>query len=123
MKDGIHPKYNEIKATCSCGSVINIRSTLSKDLNLDVSAAEADPTYNKANKVGKPQYEALARKMVASVQTEKLESIPVDNESHSTTRRRKCGPQNGREGEEENKNVKREDSRESQMRIRERRES
>ncbi|MFB0911908.1 MAG: 50S ribosomal protein L31 [Glaciecola sp.] len=36
MKDGIHPKYNEIKATCSCGSVINIRSTLSKDLNLDV---------------------------------------------------------------------------------------
>ncbi|MFT7261522.1 MAG: large subunit ribosomal protein L31 [Glaciecola sp.] len=36
MKDGIHPKYNEIKATCSCGSVINIRSTLSKDINLDV---------------------------------------------------------------------------------------
>jgi len=36
MKDGIHPKYNEIKATCSCGSVINIRSTLDKDINLDV---------------------------------------------------------------------------------------
>ncbi|MFQ3206563.1 MAG: large subunit ribosomal protein L31 [Glaciecola sp.] len=36
MKDGIHPKYNEIKATCSCGSVINIRSTLAKDINLDV---------------------------------------------------------------------------------------
>jgi len=36
MKDGIHPKYNEIKATCSCGSVIDIRSTLSKDINLDV---------------------------------------------------------------------------------------
>ncbi len=49
-----------------------------KDFNLDTAAAEADPTYNKANKVGKPQYEALARKMVASVQTEKLESIPAE---------------------------------------------
>lgn len=36
MKDGIHPKYNEIKATCSCGNVMNIRSTLDKDINLDV---------------------------------------------------------------------------------------
>lgn len=36
MKDGIHPKYNEIKATCSCGNVMDIRSTLDKDINLDV---------------------------------------------------------------------------------------
>lgn len=36
MKDGIHPKYNEIKATCSCGNIMNIRSTLDKDINLDV---------------------------------------------------------------------------------------
>jgi large subunit ribosomal protein L31 len=39
MKDGIHPKYNEIKATCSCGNVLNIRSTLGKDINLDVCSA------------------------------------------------------------------------------------
>lgn len=39
MKDGIHPEYNEVKATCSCGNVLNIRSTLNKDLNLDVCSA------------------------------------------------------------------------------------
>jgi large subunit ribosomal protein L31 len=39
MKDGIHPKYNEIKATCSCGNIMNIRSTLDKDINLDVCSS------------------------------------------------------------------------------------
>ena len=39
MKDGIHPKYNEIKATCSCGNVMDIRSTLDKDINLDVCSS------------------------------------------------------------------------------------
>lgn len=36
MKQGIHPKYVDIKATCSCGNVIETRSTLGKDINLDV---------------------------------------------------------------------------------------
>lgn len=39
MRDGIHPQYNEIKATCSCGNILNIRSTLNKDLNLDVCSS------------------------------------------------------------------------------------
>jgi large subunit ribosomal protein L31 len=39
MKEGIHPQYNEIKATCSCGNVLNIRSTLKNDINLDVCSA------------------------------------------------------------------------------------
>lgn len=39
MKQDIHPKYAEITATCSCGNVIKIRSTLGKDLNLDVCSA------------------------------------------------------------------------------------
>jgi large subunit ribosomal protein L31 len=39
MKDGIHPQYNEITATCSCGNVMNIRSTLGKDINLDVCSS------------------------------------------------------------------------------------
>ena len=34
-----HPKYNEIKATCSCGNVMDIRSTLDKDINLDVCSS------------------------------------------------------------------------------------
>ena len=39
MKDGIHPEYAEMTATCSCGNVMNIRSTLGKDINLDVCSA------------------------------------------------------------------------------------
>ncbi len=39
MKQGIHPAYNEITATCSCGNKMTIRSTLDKDLNLDVCSA------------------------------------------------------------------------------------
>jgi large subunit ribosomal protein L31 len=39
MKDGIHPKYNAIKATCSCGNVIETHSTLNKDIYLDVCSA------------------------------------------------------------------------------------
>ena len=36
MKKGIHPEYVEINATCSCGNVIKTRSTLAKDISLDV---------------------------------------------------------------------------------------
>jgi large subunit ribosomal protein L31 len=36
MKAGIHPKYEVIKATCSCGNIMEVRSTLGKDINLDV---------------------------------------------------------------------------------------
>ena len=39
MKEGIHPKYEEVTATCSCGNVIKVRSTLGKDINLDVCSA------------------------------------------------------------------------------------
>ncbi|MFC6441285.1 50S ribosomal protein L31 [Bowmanella sp. JS7-9] len=39
MKKDIHPAYNEITAACSCGNTMKIRSTLSKDLNLDVCSA------------------------------------------------------------------------------------
>lgn len=39
MKQGIHPKYEEVTATCSCGNVIKVRSTLGKDINLDVCSA------------------------------------------------------------------------------------
>jgi large subunit ribosomal protein L31 len=39
MKQDIHPDYNEITATCSCGNVIKVRSTMGKDINLDVCSA------------------------------------------------------------------------------------
>ncbi|URJ33235.1 50S ribosomal protein L31 [Candidatus Blochmannia vicinus] len=36
MKKNIHPKYNEISAHCSCGNIVNTKSTLNHNLNLDV---------------------------------------------------------------------------------------
>lgn len=44
MKQGIHPKYVEITATCSCGNVIKTHSTVAHDLNLDV-CGECHPFY------------------------------------------------------------------------------
>jgi len=44
MKADIHPNYVEVKATCSCGNVIQTRSTLGKDLSLDV-CSECHPFY------------------------------------------------------------------------------
>lgn len=39
MKNGIHPEYTEMSATCSCGNVVKTRSTLGKDMHLDVCSA------------------------------------------------------------------------------------
>ena len=39
MKADIHPKYDEIKVTCSCGNEFMTRSTLGKDLHIEVCSA------------------------------------------------------------------------------------
>lgn len=39
MKADIHPEYAAIKATCSCGNVIETRSTLGRDIHLEVCSA------------------------------------------------------------------------------------
>ena len=39
MKTDIHPEYTAIKAMCSCGNVIETRSTLGKDIHLEVCSA------------------------------------------------------------------------------------
>jgi large subunit ribosomal protein L31 len=39
MKPEIHPKYNEITATCSCGNSFQTKSTVGRDLSLDVCSA------------------------------------------------------------------------------------
>ncbi len=36
MKADIHPAYEEINVTCSCGNSFKTRSTAGKDLQLDV---------------------------------------------------------------------------------------
>lgn len=50
MKADIHPKYEEIEATCSCGNVIKTRSTLCKGIHLDV-CSECHPFYTGKQKV------------------------------------------------------------------------
>lgn len=50
MKADIHPNYGDIKATCSCGNVINTRSTLGRDMLVDVCAA-CHPFYTGKQKI------------------------------------------------------------------------
>lgn len=44
MKADIHPNYADVTATCSCGNVIKTRSTLGKDLQIDV-CSQCHPFY------------------------------------------------------------------------------
>lgn len=39
MKPDIHPVYQTITVTCSCGNTFKTRSTTDKDLHLDVCSA------------------------------------------------------------------------------------
>ncbi|MGM0571385.1 50S ribosomal protein L31 [Marinobacter sp.] len=50
MKEGIHPKYYEITATCSCGNSFKTRSTYGQDLQLDV-CSQCHPFYTGKQKV------------------------------------------------------------------------
>ena len=44
MKKDIHPAYNEINITCSCGNKMTIRSTLSDDTHVETCFA-CHPQY------------------------------------------------------------------------------
>ena len=50
MQESIHPDYKEIKATCSCGNIIEIKSTLAEDLQLDV-CSDCHPFYTGKQKL------------------------------------------------------------------------
>jgi len=39
MKSNIHPKYTDVTLTCSCGNVIHTRSTLCRDMLIDVCSS------------------------------------------------------------------------------------
>jgi large subunit ribosomal protein L31 len=39
MQAEIHPKYEDVTATCSCGNVVTTRSSLCKDIHVDVCSA------------------------------------------------------------------------------------
>ena len=50
MKTGIHPKYDTIQVTCSCGNVFETRSASIKPLHIEVCSA-CHPFYTVKQKV------------------------------------------------------------------------
>ncbi len=50
MKASIHPEYQEITVTCSCGNVFQTRSTLGKNLAIEV-CADCHPFYTGKQKI------------------------------------------------------------------------
>lgn len=50
MKQSIHPAYNTTNVQCSCGNQFSIRSSLAKDLNLDI-CAQCHPFYTGKQKM------------------------------------------------------------------------
>ena len=50
MKPEIHPKYEAMKASCSCGNVIETKSTLGKDILIEV-CSECHPFYTGKQKI------------------------------------------------------------------------
>ena len=39
MKDKIHPKYEDITVTCACGNTFTTRSTVGRNLQVDICNA------------------------------------------------------------------------------------
>lgn len=50
MKPDIHPKYSEISITCSCGHTFQTRSTVGKDLHIEV-CSQCHPFYTGQQKI------------------------------------------------------------------------
>jgi large subunit ribosomal protein L31 len=50
MKADIHPKYEDITATCSCGNVIKTRSTVCENIHLEV-CSQCHPFYTGKQKL------------------------------------------------------------------------
>lgn len=50
MRADIHPNYTEIKVICSCGNSFETRSTLGKELHVEVCSA-CHPFYTGQQKI------------------------------------------------------------------------
>ena len=50
VKKDIHPAYNEITVTCSCGNIFQTQSTLKEDLSIEVCSA-CHPFYTGQQKI------------------------------------------------------------------------
>ncbi len=50
MQNNIHPTYNDINVTCSCGNTFTTRSTVNKELTIEVCSA-CHPFYTGQQKI------------------------------------------------------------------------
>lgn len=50
MKSEIHPEYNEIQVSCSCGNAFATKSTMKKALHVEVCSA-CHPFYTGKQKI------------------------------------------------------------------------
>ena len=50
MKPDIHPAYNDVTVHCSCGNTFQTRSTVGKDLHVEVCAS-CHPFYTGQQKI------------------------------------------------------------------------
>jgi large subunit ribosomal protein L31 len=50
MKPEIHPEYKAVTVTCSCGNTFETKSTLCKDLHIEVCSA-CHPFYTGKQKI------------------------------------------------------------------------
>jgi large subunit ribosomal protein L31 len=50
MKSDIHPRYEAVTATCSCGNKISTRSTFTEDFSIDV-CSQCHPFFTGKQKI------------------------------------------------------------------------
>lgn len=50
MKPDIHPKYSAVTVSCSCGNTFQTRSTVGRDLQIEV-CAKCHPFYTGKQKI------------------------------------------------------------------------
>jgi len=50
MKPDIHPQYEEIDVVCACGNQFKVRSTLCRELHVDICSA-CHPFYTGKQKI------------------------------------------------------------------------
>lgn len=50
MKQGIHPDYKEVNVSCTCGNSFTTRSTMGKDIKLEICSS-CHPFYTGQQKI------------------------------------------------------------------------
>ena len=50
MREGIHPQYDTVKVICACGNEFETRSTIKKDIKVEI-CAQCHPFYTGKRKM------------------------------------------------------------------------